>query len=528
MEFTMRHFKLSLLLLTPTLLLGCGGGGSDSNNEQPDNPSNTVVWQQGNFPEASTFKDYCANPRGSGFPDRAGNAMQEKMWLRSWSNDTYLWYDEVDDVDPAPFSIADYFAQLRTNQLDENGQVKDNFHFTENTEEWRKQTEAGVSLSYGMNFKIIRAAPPREVVVSYIEPNSQAAQNQIQRGDEITEINGVSVINSDNVDLINSALFPSSDAQSYTFTLRNIVTNDTKTATMRPSEVASAPVLNVKTMDIGDDKVGYFQFNTHNSPSEKALMDAVTQLSNQNIDDLVVDLRYNGGGLLAVASELAYMVAGNQTAGKTFELMQFNDQHPNFNPVTGERIQPIPFLNQTVGFSDGLDSGEALPTLNLNRVFVLTSDRTCSASEAFMNGLRGADVDVIQIGGKTCGKPYGFYATDNCGTTYFTIQFQGVNDKGFGSYANGFEPQQASPITGVQVPGCLAEDDLTHQLGNQDEAMLKTALEYRDTGVCPAIPASSVSKGASYTQAKQQQNSGLEIRNPHQTIEDIFKQNKIY
>ncbi len=524
MELTMRHFKLSLLLLTTTLLFGCGGGGSDS---ESDVPPGSDEWQQGIFPDASTFKDYCVSPRGSSFPDRAGTAMQEKMWLRSWSNGTYLWYDEVDDLNPAPFSIADYFAQLKTEQLDENGRVKDNFHFSENTEEWRKETEAGVSLSYGMNFKIINRSPPRKVVVSYVEPDSQAERNQIRRGDEITEINGVSVINSDNVDLINGALFPSGDSQSYTFTFRNIVTNGTKTATMRPTEVTVASVLNVKTIDAGDDRVGYFQFNTHNSPSEKALIDAVTQLSARNINDLVVDLRYNGGGLLAVASELAYMVAGDQTAGKTFELMRFNDQHPNFNPVTGERIRPIAFLNQTVGFSDGLNPGEALPSLNLNRVFVLTTDRTCSASEAFMNGLRGADVEVIQIGGKTCGKPYGFYATDNCGTTYFTIQFQGVNDKGFGGYADGFEPYETTPFADYQVPGCKVEDDLTNQLGSEDEAMLKSALAYRETGRCPAVSAISSFKGAGFT-SSQEADAGLEISDPRQTVKDIFRQNKIY
>jgi hypothetical protein len=54
--------------------------------------------------------------------------------------------------------------------------------------------------------------------------------------------------------------------------------------------------------------------------------------------------------------------------------------------------------------------------------------------------LRGIDVEVVQIGSPTCGKPYGFYPTDNCGTTYFTIQFQGVNNKGFGDFADGFIP----------------------------------------------------------------------------------------
>ncbi|MDZ7769432.1 MAG: hypothetical protein U5K38_10330 [Woeseiaceae bacterium] len=75
----------------------------------------------------------------------------------------------------------------------------------------------------------------------------------------------------------------------------------------------------------------------------------------------------------------------------------------------------MPFFNTRI-------SGQALPTLDLPRVFVLTGPGTCSASESIINGLRGVDVDVVQVGSTTCGKPYGFYPTGNCGTTYFTIQ----------------------------------------------------------------------------------------------------------
>ena len=69
-----------------------------------------------------------------------------------------------------------------------------------------------------------------------------------------------------------------------------------------------------------------------------------------------------------------------------------------------------------------------MPTLNLTRVYVLTTADTCSASESIINGLKGAGVTVNQIGVTTCGKPYGFYPQDNCGTTYFSIEFRGVNE----------------------------------------------------------------------------------------------------
>jgi len=101
-----------------------------------------------------------------------------------------------------------------------------------------------------------------------------------------------------------------------------------------------------------------------------------------------------------------------------------------------------------------------------------------------MNGLAGIDVDVIQIGDTTCGKPYGFYPEDNCGTTYFSIQFRGVNNKNFGDYADGFVPGG----TGIFPHGCAVADDFTHPLGDPAEARLAAALLYRSTGACPPPP----------------------------------------
>ncbi len=103
-----------------------------------------------------------------------------------------------------------------------------------------------------------------------------------------------------------------------------------------------------------------------------------------------------------------------------------------------------------------------------------------------MNGLRGVNVNVIQIGTTTCGKPYGFYPTDNCGTTYFTIQFRGVNAMNFGAYTDGFSPANTQAAVGTVVPGCSVGDDFTAQLGDTAEGRLAAALMYRATQSCPA------------------------------------------
>jgi hypothetical protein len=229
-------------------------------------------------------------------------------------------------------------------------------------------------------------------------------------------------------------------------------------------------VQDVMTLPSPYQNVGYMLFNDHIATSESELINAITQLRSAGISDLVLDIRYNGGGYLDIASELAYMIAGpGQTTNKVFERITFNDKNP-FNYTTAEASTP--FHSTSQGFS--VAPGQALPYLGLSRVYVLTTADTCSASEAIINSLRGVNLTVNLIGGTTCGKPYGFFPADNCSTTYFSIQFQGVNDQGFGDYADGF------------APTCAVSDDFGHALGDPAEALLSTALAYRASGSCSA------------------------------------------
>jgi hypothetical protein len=210
----------------------------------------------------------------------------------------------------------------------------------------------------------------------------------------------------------------------------------------------------------------------------------VNDLKTAGIIDLVLDIRYNGGGYLAIASELAYMIAGAaRTNGATFETTVFNAKHPTTDPVTGDPLGPYPFQSTTV-FANQTTQ---LPTLDLPRVFVLTGPNTCSASESIINSLEGIDVEVIQIGSTTCGKPYGFYPQDNCGTTYFSIEFKGENAKGFGDYPDGFSPPNTINNPGYLLPsGCSVGDDYAHALGDPLERRLAAALAYRaQPGTCP-------------------------------------------
>lgn len=482
----------SLLILSSLLLASCGGSGGGSNGGDADGGESTD-WVPGVFPSSNQFYALCETPRsgthpitGNPWPDLAGSTLLENNWLRSWTNETYLWYDEVIDRDPALYSTPDYFDLLKTSAITASGKEKDPAHFTVPTEEYIAQSQSGVDTGYGMRIVSLTTSAPFNVLVAYVEPNSPASAAGLERGARVIAIDGADGINPSNaeVDILNAALRPENVGESHRFVFRDLGATDTRTVDLVSSVYTSTPVTGVTTIDTDSGKVGYMFFDSHIATAERLLVEAIDQLSSESIDDLVLDLRYNSGGFGTIANQLAYMIAGaGATDGKTFVARIFNDKNPIFNPVTEERNDPSLFENETVGFS--LAPGQALPSLDLDRVFILTTGTTCSASELIINGLRGIGVEVVLIGDTTCGKPYGFYGTDNCGTAYFSIQMQSVNDVGFGDYADGFSPQNVASPGSVSVPGCGAADDFEHALGDTDEALLATALEYRETDSCP-------------------------------------------
>ncbi len=493
------------ILMLAAAAAGCGGGGDDGGGGGGALPPPASGWVSGSFLPASSFAGKCVNPRsgtdprtGQAYNEIRGTATDENNFLRSWSDDVYLWYNEVVDRDPGLHTTPQYFDLLKTPAITASGRPKDRFHFSYSTSEWLALIQSGEEVAYGAVWSVRGSTNPPEVTVAYTEPNSPASQpaTNLRRGETVTSVDGISVNALSSAALWNQffdGIYPSTAGETHSFTLRDPQTSAQRTVSMTAATVTSVPVRNVSTIDTAMGQVGYIQFNDHLATAEQQLIDAFTMLAapEQNVTDLVLDLRYNGGGYLYIASEVAYMIAGNvPTAGQDFERLQFNDKHRSINPVTGNSLTPVPFFNTS-------STNQPLPTLNLQRVFVLTGSMTCSASESIMNGLRGVNVQVIQIGSTTCGKPYGFYDQDNCGTTYFTIQFQGVNDAGFGSYGDGFTPQNTVAAGAERLPGCSVRDDFSRALGDPLEQRLSAALEYRRTQglACPA-PSGMSSPGA--------------------------------
>ncbi|MDE2050163.1 MAG: peptidase [Gammaproteobacteria bacterium] len=500
-----RSLRWALPLAALAVLCGCGGGGPAPAASSANASSST--WTAGVFQPASKFAALCASPRsgtdpstGKPYPDLPGTTGDENNWLRSWTHQLYLWYDEVQDANPASYTTPQYFQLMKTTQTTSSGAPKDRFHFTYPTSVWESLSQSGVEAGYGAQFEILQSTPPRSVKIAYLQPAAnlppQTVAANLVRGDAVLQVDGADVVNATDqtsINTINAGLFPSNAGETHTLEVLDPGATTPRTVQLQAANITSLPVLLETTVPgPGGSMVGYILYDEQVGTAESELINAINDLKSKGVTDLVLDLRYDGGGYLDLASELAYMIAGpNQTAGETFELQQFNSQYPTTNPVTGQAITPTPFHTTTQGFSTTITAGQPLPTLSLTRVAVITGKDTCSASESIINGLQGVGFTVYQIGSTTCGKPYGFYPQDNCGTTYFSIQFQGVNAKGFGGYGDGFSPANTTPSVGTLVPGCSVADDFSHALGDPSEGRLAAALAYLanpQASTCPSPP----------------------------------------
>ncbi|WP_229260092.1 S41 family peptidase [Duganella aquatilis] len=486
---------LSLCVFVPMLLASCGGDSSaPAITPPPTAPTEPPVTPPVTPPEIPppvtppvtpskpdwfTLYGHCEHPRtgpqpnGMPYFDLQGTLDDELRWMRSYIDDSYLWYNEV----PANLNMADYktpleyFAVLKTPAITASGRPKDRFHFSYPSEVWYAMSNQGIELSYGLTWsRTATGVLPRIWQVALVEPGSSADAAGLRRGDQLQSVDGVDMQANTTEDLavINAGLSPKAAGEVHKFVLtRN---GASLPVSLTSANLALMPVQGTRVLQTTSGTVGYLQFHDHNAVAESQLADAFTQLKKAGVSDLILDMRYNGGGYVRLAAELGYMIAGPEASrDKIFEHLHYNDKQ--------KPVEPQLFSSTAYGFVPAqLKNGVALPYLGLKRVTILTTAGTCSASESVINGLRGIDVEVTLIGGDTCGKPYAFTPAPNCGTTYFAIETQGTNNKGFGDYADGFQPT------------CKVADDLTHELGDASEGLLATALSYRANGVCPAAP----------------------------------------
>jgi C-terminal processing protease CtpA/Prc len=387
----------------------------------------------------------------------------EKAFTRAYLNENYLWYSEVPALDAASFtSLSDYFYSLLTPLLDSHGQPKDRFSFIARVADANSLT-TGSNLGYGVQWEIDEQ---NRIRAAFIEAGSPAAGAGLQRGGELVSTTTPG-----------ASWFPNA-AASISFVYRSTPAAATQSLTLTSAPVQEDPVPLVRTVaTTGGRPVGYMLFNAHTSGAQDKLIPAVQAAQNAGVQDLVLDMRYNGGGYLYTALSLSSMLTGSANDGQIFEQLRYNDKRPQDTTASTMRFTSVVQVGEPA-----FAAGSPLPRLNLPRVYVLATGSTCSASESVINSLRGVGVQVNVIGESTCGKPYGFTRKDNCGIAYFPIEFQGVNAQGFGDYTTGF------------APACGAADDFDHALGNTSERLLGTALFHIDSGTCP--PAAHVFSAA--------------------------------
>ncbi|MBQ4813181.1 hypothetical protein A7985_21575 [Pseudoalteromonas luteoviolacea] len=519
------------LAMTTTLLAGCGGSsGGGSNNSNPvvtPQPQTTPpTWQAGQFRPSSDFANLCETPRSgidpfenTPYPDAAGTAMHEKMWLRSFSDETYLWYDEIIDNDPNQFStVAAYFAQLKTPLKTASGRDKDEFHFTESYEDFKKESQDGVSASFGINWTIPQS---RMAYVAYVTANSPAAEAGVERGDRLLKVGDLEFATFNNQDSaqfnqIISAFSPAKD-QTVELTLLG-QDGEQKQLSLTALDLELEPVRKTQVFEFEGKQVGYMQFNQFIASAQPGLISGFAQFN--NLDELVLDMRYNGGGLVFQASQVAYMIAGDQHNNRNFSVKTHNNKQSAKN-------EPLGFVDQSINWTTLTYNDDKLPAANMQRVYMLTTNGTASASESVINALRGIDVEVVLIGANTRGKPYGFVPQQNCGTVYYTIQNKSANNKGFGDYEDGFVITPAQQLIGeigldARVPGCEIADDFSKALGDQTEGLLAGALHHMSTGNCPATVARASRAATVQDVAKQNINDDFAL--PYHP----FKQGAIY
>lgn len=486
--FTKSLCRFSLAASLAGLLVACGGsGGGSGGGGTFTGGGNTDSWTPGVYKPSSSFENYCEVPRvgvskitGIPFPDKRGNSNQERNFLRSWSYETYLWFEDLPDLNPITYDTPQlYFERLVSGKRTASGAKKDNFHFyepTENEEAW----SAGITYGYGLNLRA-NWNIPRSIYVVYSDTDSPAANKAIKRGEKIIAIDGVSVATG-NINTLVDALYPSQINAVHEFEIQSVGATSTRKVILESASLPTDAVSVAKAITHNGSKVGYVQFNTFIPDAQDQWVTAINSLKNAGVSDLVVDMRYNGGGYIAVAAQVGYMIAGANTTNKVFYQDVANSKSP--------KEEPWGFLDTGLY---GLNKSLTLPTLNLQRVYVLATEGTCSASELVINSLRGIGVSVYLIGDTTCGKPYGFLPQPNCGTTYYTIQFKAINAKGFGEYSDGFIP--SSTDNGQdKIKGCKVADDLNHELGDPNEALLAAALQLRAMGTCPTASSSGQQK----------------------------------
>lgn len=512
----MKKTFVTLILVFSALLIGCSS--EDRDDAIINIPDDTT---------ASTTTTSTTTPTPT--EPVANIAINDYIW--KGMNQYYYWQEDVQDLaDSKTDNTTEYNAFLGeivdpSDFFDSLNHADDRFSWIEENYVDLENQLAGISASNGMKFYVTRQCANCNdlvAVVTYVLPDSDAAAKGLERGDLITTING-RTLNVDNyVEYLYGSLMTitvglaeyNTDSQSFVSTAENIILD-------KVENFQENPIHKNVVIEQGDRRVGYLMYNQFVSGFDDQLIQTFSDFESQNITDLALDLRYNGGGSVRSCAYLASMITG-QFTDEIFAQQIWNSKLMAYFNNINNNADPDDDFELNNYFSNATVDGSSLPSLNLTNLYVLTTNRSASASELLINGL-APHINVIQIGGTTVGKNVGSISVydyiDNNGTknpnhTYAMqpIVLKIANSAGFADYTEGLIPDvaQVESSTNLGV------------LGDPTEPFLATALNQISGSGKYTIP-----EGDDAIPMKDpifESTNGMHVEFPKQKIGPLFKE----
>ncbi|GGI23485.1 S41 family peptidase [Pedobacter mendelii] len=338
----------------------------------------------------------------------------------------------------------------------------------------------GVSGDFGFS---IFFNSTNDLRIKYVYDASPASAQGLKRGYQITKVNGSTNINTSDasINAIVDAIFGTAATVSLTVVMPNGISKD---VVVTRGSYNINPILYTNTYTVGTKKVGYIVFNSFTTNSTTLLDAAFTKFAADGVNELVVDLRYNGGGSVATSEAFTNLVAPVAQNGKvmytTYWTQTMQDekatilQNQKFYAKGNDGVTRLySYFDYSYKPTAAAGNQEVFAkrgTLNnLSRVYFLVTSGTASASELLINNLKPV-MDVKLIGKKTFGKPVGFFSIHIDKSDLYIPQFQTKNQLNQGEYFDGITVDK--DIT----------DDVTKEFGDPTERLLAQALNYSATG----------------------------------------------
>jgi carboxyl-terminal processing protease len=374
----------------------------------------------------------------------------QNLWVRDQLNTYYYWYKFLPaNVNAASFPSPEaYLDSVRYRPIDNS------YSYITGA----AANDAFYSDSQFIGYGFGQQYTSTDLRVLQVYDDSPALEAGLARGDRITDVNGQKVAAMIAAGTVGNA-FGASEIGVASDIVFEKPSGERRTARMVKRLVTIPTVSLTRIIDVDGRKVGYLFFRNFVRPSEAALNDAFAALRTAGATELVLDLRYNGGGLVDIAVHLSSLIGGTRTSGQVL-----------LNYVHNDKVAPV--LNKTTRFTNPEQA------LNLQRLVVITTRSSASASELLINSLRPY-MPVTVIGDTTYGKPVGQYQFSFCDKVLVPVSFSIKNVNNEGDFFDGI------------APDCSAGDDATHQLGDPAEASLAEALTFIRTGACSARSAAT-------------------------------------